>query len=28
MALPPIDIRRGDCQELEALLEERIYEFN
>jgi len=28
MALSPIDLRRGDCQELEALLSERIYEFN
>ena len=26
--LPPIDLSRGDCQELEAFLSERIYEFN
>ena len=28
MTLPPIELRRGDCEELEALLSERIYEFN
>jgi len=28
MTLPPIELRRGDCQELEVLLSERIYEFN
>ena len=28
MPLPPIDLRFGDCQELEAFLAERIYEFN
>jgi len=28
MKLPPINLRRGDCQELEAFLSERIYEFN
>ena len=28
MKLPPINLRRGDCQELEALLSDRIYEFN
>jgi GNAT superfamily N-acetyltransferase len=28
MTLPPVDLRRGDCQELEALLSQRIYEFN
>ena len=28
MTLPPVDLRRGDCKEPEALLSERIYEFN
>ena len=28
MKLPSIDIRIGDCQELEAYLSERLYEFN
>ena len=28
MTLPPIHLSRGDCPELEALLSERIYEFN
>jgi GNAT superfamily N-acetyltransferase len=28
MTLPSIDIRIGDCQELEAFLSERLYEFN
>jgi GNAT superfamily N-acetyltransferase len=28
MTLLPIELRRGDCQELEAFLAERIYEFN
>jgi len=28
MTLPPVDLRRGDCQELEAFLADRIYEFN
>ena len=28
MTLPPVDLRVGDCQELEGMLAERIYEFN
>jgi GNAT superfamily N-acetyltransferase len=28
MTLPPVDLRVGDCQELEAFLAARIYEFN
>jgi GNAT superfamily N-acetyltransferase len=28
MTLPPVDLRHGDRQELEAFLAERIYEFN
>jgi len=28
MKLPPIDLRFGDCEDLEAFLAERIYEFN
>jgi GNAT superfamily N-acetyltransferase len=28
MTLPPIELRREDCKELEAFLAERIYEFN
>lgn len=28
MTLPPIDLQRRDCEELEAFLAERIYEFN
>jgi len=28
MKLPSIDVRIGDCQELEAYLSERLYEFN
>lgn len=26
--VPPVDLRRGDCEDLEAFLAERIYEFN
>jgi len=28
MRLPPIDIRSGDCGDIEAFLSQRIYEFN
>jgi GNAT superfamily N-acetyltransferase len=28
MILPPVDLVFGDCQELEAFLSDRIYEFN
>ena len=28
MRVPPVDIRVGDCQEVEGMLAERIYEFN
>jgi len=28
MTLPPVDLRVGDCQELDRILGERIYEFN
>jgi hypothetical protein len=28
MTLPPIELRSDDCQDLDAFLAERIYEFN
>ncbi|HEX4326483.1 MAG TPA: GNAT family N-acetyltransferase [Burkholderiales bacterium] len=28
MSLPPIELQRGDCPEIEAFLAQRIYEFN